>query len=97
MSLRGCRAPSLSLGLTRVPMARSIGPSDLPAPLTVARHLSPLEPYVVHAHGAKGGVYGRLARRWSGGRGAKSQPSTLRTAVVCITIKDRSPAGSTSG
>ena len=42
-------------------MARSIGPGDLPATLTVARHLARMQPDVVHAHGAKGGVYGRLA------------------------------------
>ena len=53
--------PSLSLGVVRVPMARSIGPGDLPATLTVARHLSRMQPDVVHAHGAKGGVYGRVA------------------------------------
>jgi glycosyltransferase involved in cell wall biosynthesis len=53
--------PALSLGVVRVPMARSIGPSDLPTLLSVSRALSPMRPDVVHAHGAKGGVYGRLA------------------------------------
>jgi glycosyltransferase involved in cell wall biosynthesis len=42
-------------------MARAIGPADLPAVLAVARRAASMRPDVVHAHGAKGGVYGRLA------------------------------------
>ena len=43
-------------------MARSIGPADLAATLRrVARASRRMRPDVVHAHGAKGGVYGRLA------------------------------------
>jgi glycosyltransferase involved in cell wall biosynthesis len=53
--------PSLSLGVARIPMARSIGLSDLATLLAVSRALSPMRPDVVHSHGAKGGVYGRLA------------------------------------
>jgi glycosyltransferase involved in cell wall biosynthesis len=52
---------SLALGVARVPMARSISPRDLPAAIAVARRLSTMQPDIVHAHGAKGGVYGRLA------------------------------------
>ncbi len=51
----------LSLGVARVPMKRSIGPGDLPATLRVAHRMAEVRPDVVHAHGAKGGVYGRLA------------------------------------
>jgi glycosyltransferase involved in cell wall biosynthesis len=51
----------LTLGVARIPMARSIGPSDLRTLLTVSRALATMRPDVVHAHGAKGGVYGRLA------------------------------------
>ena len=51
----------LALGVSRIAMARSIGPGDLPATLSVARHLARMRPDIVHAHGAKGGVYGRLA------------------------------------
>jgi len=54
-------APQLSLGVARVPMARSIGPGDVSALIRVARHLARMKPDVVHGHGAKGGVYGRLA------------------------------------
>jgi glycosyltransferase involved in cell wall biosynthesis len=54
-------APDLTLGIARLPMPRSIGPADLPAVLAVARHVKRLAPDVVHSHGAKGGVFGRLA------------------------------------
>jgi glycosyltransferase involved in cell wall biosynthesis len=53
-------APNLSLGVARFKMARSIGPGDVVSTTRVARHIAKLSPDVVHAHGAKGGVYGRL-------------------------------------
>lgn len=54
-------ASKLPLGVTRLPMPRSISPADVSAILSVARHAAAIDPDVVHAHGAKGGVYGRLA------------------------------------
>ena len=54
-------APHLALGVARVAMPRSIGPADLPALVAVARHVSRMRPDVIHAHGSKGGVFGRLA------------------------------------
>jgi len=54
-------APSLAHGVTRVPMRRSLGPGDLGALRAVTALLTPLKPDVIHAHGAKGGVFGRLA------------------------------------
>jgi glycosyltransferase involved in cell wall biosynthesis len=51
----------LRLGVTRVPMPRALGPADLPAALGVVRRTGAMRPEVVHSHGAKGGVYGRLA------------------------------------
>jgi len=54
-------AADLALGVVRLPMSRSIGPSDLPSTLQVARHAARMRPDVLHAHGAKGGVFGRLA------------------------------------
>lgn len=51
----------MSLGVTRIPMARSIGPGDLAAIVRVARSLADARPDIMHAHGAKGGLYGRLA------------------------------------
>ncbi len=61
--------PSLSLGVARIPMARSIGPSDLAATLAVARAAAKMCPEVIHAHGAKGGVYGRLVAAFERRRG----------------------------
>jgi glycosyltransferase involved in cell wall biosynthesis len=54
-------APVLELGTVRLPMRRSIGPADLPGVLAVARHVAPMRPDIIHSHGAKGGVFGRLA------------------------------------
>ena len=54
-------APQLKLGVARLPMSRSIGPADFAATVTVSRRIATMRPDVVHAHGAKGGLYGRLA------------------------------------
>jgi glycosyltransferase involved in cell wall biosynthesis len=53
-------APRLAFGVTRVPMRRQVSPSDLAAIRGLTRHLAAIAPDVVHAHGSKGGVYGRL-------------------------------------
>jgi glycosyltransferase involved in cell wall biosynthesis len=55
-------ARSLALGLTRVPMSRQIGRSDVPAAAHVADRALALAADVIHGHGAKGGAYARLAR-----------------------------------
>jgi glycosyltransferase involved in cell wall biosynthesis len=62
-------APELALGVARLPMRRSIGPGDLPGTVGVARTIAPMRPDVIHAHGAKGGVFGRLAAGIERGRG----------------------------
>jgi glycosyltransferase involved in cell wall biosynthesis len=54
-------APQLRLGVRRVHMSRSISPADLPSTLAVAKCVAAMRPDIVHGHGAKGGVYGRLA------------------------------------
>ena len=54
-------AQQLALGITRVPMSRQIGPSDLPATLHVSRRAAEVAAEVIHGHGAKGGAYARLA------------------------------------
>jgi glycosyltransferase involved in cell wall biosynthesis len=54
--------PDLKLGLKRFPIARELGPTDLPSFVRVSRHLARLRPDVVHGHGAKGGAYGRMMR-----------------------------------
>jgi glycosyltransferase involved in cell wall biosynthesis len=57
-------ADRLSLGVTRFAMRRNISPSDLAAIWRMLRHLTALAPDVIHCHGAKGGVYGRLIGGW---------------------------------
>jgi glycosyltransferase involved in cell wall biosynthesis len=61
-------APALALGLTRVPMSRHLGPSDIAAVRRVARALRETGADVVHGHGAKGGAYARL----TGGRAVRA-------------------------
>jgi glycosyltransferase involved in cell wall biosynthesis len=53
-------APQLALGVTRVPMSRHIGASDLSAQRHVAERARAAEADVLHGHGAKGGAYARL-------------------------------------
>jgi glycosyltransferase involved in cell wall biosynthesis len=53
-------APSLALGLRRMPMRRQIAPSDLAASWRLLREIRRLEPDILHAHGAKGGAYARV-------------------------------------
>lgn len=60
--------PHLALGLLRLPIHRLPHPSDVPAALAIARRLAGLRPDVVHGHGSKGGVYARLAGRFSGAK-----------------------------
>jgi len=50
----------LALGLTRVPMSRHIGLSDISAQRHVAQRARETRADVVHGHGAKGGAYARL-------------------------------------
>jgi len=58
--------PALKLGAVRIPIARQIAPSDAVSLAKVQGALAPLEPDVVHAHGAKGGVFGRVVASWLG-------------------------------
>jgi glycosyltransferase involved in cell wall biosynthesis len=53
--------PELALGLTRVPMSRHIGASDVSAQRHVAGRARAAGVDVLHGHGAKGGAYARLA------------------------------------
>jgi len=54
-------APSLALGLTRIPMRRQLAPSDVAVLPQVMRRIAESEADIVHGHGAKGGAYVRLA------------------------------------
>lgn len=51
---------SLSLGLTRIPIERRIGPGDLLAARRAYLAIKKLQPNVLHGHGAKGGAYSRM-------------------------------------
>lgn len=62
--------PHLALGAVRLPIARHVGPSDFSALAKFHAILSPLQPDVIHSHGAKGGVFGRLVGAWL----ARSRP-----------------------
>jgi glycosyltransferase involved in cell wall biosynthesis len=50
----------LALGLTRVPMSRHVGLSDLSAQRHVALRARETGADILHGHGAKGGAYARL-------------------------------------
>jgi glycosyltransferase involved in cell wall biosynthesis len=54
--------PTLAFGVTRVPMSRQIGASDVAAVRPVAARAAEIGADVLHGHGAKGGAYARLAR-----------------------------------
>jgi glycosyltransferase involved in cell wall biosynthesis len=54
-------AQHLALGVTRLPMSRSIKPSDIVSAWNVYRVVRGLAPDVMHGHGAKGGTFARLA------------------------------------
>ncbi len=60
--------PRLSLGVMRVPMSRYPNMTDLKAQLAFARRRRELRPDVVHAHGSKGGLYGRMPARLDAAR-----------------------------
>ncbi len=53
-------APSLSLGIRRLPMRRNPAPDDLRNLYVIASRTRKLNPDVVHGHGSKGGLYARL-------------------------------------
>lgn len=53
--------PFLALGVKRFPMRRQIAPSDVAAIWQLLREVRALDPDILHAHGAKGGAYARIA------------------------------------
>ncbi|MBP1860844.1 glycosyltransferase family 4 protein [Rhizobium herbae] len=52
--------PFLALGLVRLPIRRSIGPTDLAALWSSYKEIRSLQPDILHGHGAKGGVLARI-------------------------------------
>lgn len=63
--------PSLSLGLHRLPMDRSIGPRDLLVLRSLYRTIKAMDVNVLHSHGAKGGAYARLIGSRLGKKGQR--------------------------
>lgn len=61
-------AGQLTLGVTRVPMSRYPSLTDLKAQISAISLRRRLAPDVVHCHGSKGGVYGRIPALFSPGR-----------------------------
>jgi glycosyltransferase involved in cell wall biosynthesis len=53
-------APSLALGVLRLPVQRQPHILDIPTAARVALHASALHADVIHGHGSKGGLYARL-------------------------------------
>lgn len=53
--------PSCRLGVHRLPIGRMPGLADLKAASAIARIAETARPDILHGHGAKGGVYARLA------------------------------------
>ncbi len=53
-------AGQISLGLERLPMQRHISPRDLYSALSTHRQVGRMNPDIIHGHGAKGGVFGRI-------------------------------------
>jgi glycosyltransferase involved in cell wall biosynthesis len=52
-----------SLGITRIPVSRLPGIGDLSGITQTIAHARAVKPDIIHCHGAKGGLYGRLAAR----------------------------------
>ena len=57
-------APSLALGVARIAMRRNPHVGDLTVLLAVRDRAEAVKATVLHGHGAKGGVYARLAPVW---------------------------------
>lgn len=59
-------APHCALGIARIPISRLPGLGDLSGVRQTMSHARALKPDIIHCHGAKGGLYGRLAARLLG-------------------------------
>lgn len=57
-------APLCSLGIARIPISRLPGLGDLSGIVQCRRHAAAIRPDIIHCHGAKGGLHGRIAA-WS--------------------------------
>jgi glycosyltransferase involved in cell wall biosynthesis len=59
-------APFCSLGVKRIPISRMPGLGDLSGVRQTRSHAAAIRPHIIHCHGAKGGLYGRVAARLMG-------------------------------
>jgi glycosyltransferase involved in cell wall biosynthesis len=60
--------PFCPLGIERHPISRLPGLGDLAGARAVTKIAKRLQPDILHGHGAKGGVYARMAGYWTGKR-----------------------------
>ncbi len=58
--------PCCALGVTRIPISRLPGLGDLGGIRQTLSHARKIAPDIIHCHGAKGGLYGRIAGRLNG-------------------------------
>ncbi|HQF30555.1 MAG TPA: glycosyltransferase family 4 protein [Hyphomicrobiales bacterium] len=78
-------------GVTRVPMSRQIGLSDISATTHVRDRIGATGARIVHGHGAKGGAYARLGARLVG---AGARPAVVYTTHGgSLHYKRSTPAG----
>lgn len=56
-------APFARLGVKRIPISRLPGMGDVSGANQTRAYASTLKPDIIHCHGAKGGLYGRVAAR----------------------------------
>ncbi len=69
--LKAC-AEHCTLGIERIAMPRLPGPADIKNTIHVSQKAKSLGVDIIHAHGAKGGLYGRLAAKMSGAKSVYS-------------------------
>lgn len=55
--------PLCRLGVARIPISRLPGIGDVSGVIQTRRHAAALRPDIIHCHGAKGGLHGRIAAR----------------------------------
>jgi glycosyltransferase involved in cell wall biosynthesis len=86
--------PHCSLGIVRHPISRMPGFGDLAGAMAATKIAKRLQPDVLHGHGAKGGVYARLAGYWIGKRsfytphgGSLHHPARWPVSVVFNTTE----------
>lgn len=58
--------PYCTLGVKRIPISRLPGLGDVSGTAQTRTHARQIKPDIIHCHGAKGGLYGRIAARTLG-------------------------------